>query len=85
MFESDMSCFYGFPGISLMRVFDENWCMDLIGAFPGVVAFGVTLPFDQILQGLAMPLSPVSVDLFHLIFFFPINQIRGWSGKVGSM
>jgi hypothetical protein len=58
-----------------MIMFDENWCMDLISIFSGVVAFRVALPFDEILQGLVMPPSPVAVDLFHFIFFFPINQI----------
>jgi hypothetical protein len=41
--------FYGFLGSSSMIKFDEGWCVDLIGVFPGVVALGVALPFDQIL------------------------------------
>jgi hypothetical protein len=67
--------------------FDEGRCMDLIGIFlfPGVVTFGIALPFDQVLQGLAMPPSLVSMDLFYFIFLFSINEIRRWSGKVGSM
>jgi hypothetical protein len=32
-----------------MIEFDELGRMDLIGAFPGVVTFGVTFPFNQIL------------------------------------
>jgi hypothetical protein len=32
-----------------MIEFDEGWCVDLIGIFPGVVAFRVSFPFDQIL------------------------------------
>jgi hypothetical protein len=32
-----------------MIKFDELGCMDLIGAFLGVVTFGVALPFDQVL------------------------------------
>jgi hypothetical protein len=68
-----------------MIEFDERGGMDLIGIFPGVVAFGVTLPFDQILQGLAVPPSPVCVDLFHFILHFSINQIRGRSREVGAV
>ena len=60
-----------------MIVFDEHGGMDLISVFPGVVTSGVTLPFDQVLQGFAASLSPLCVDLFYFIFFFSINQI-GW-------
>jgi hypothetical protein len=65
-----------------MIEFDECGGMDLIGVFPGVVASRVTLPFDQILQGFAVPPSPMCVDLFHFILFFSINQIRWGSGEV---
>jgi hypothetical protein len=85
VFKPGMVCFYALQGISLMVMFDENWCMDLIGIFPGVVAFRVTLPFDEILQGLAMSPSPMATDLFHFIFFLSINQIRGRLGEVWPM
>jgi hypothetical protein len=68
-----------------MIKFDEFWCVDLIGVFPGVVAFRVAFPFDQILQGLGPPPGPMGTDLFHFILFFSINQIRWWSGKVGTV
>jgi hypothetical protein len=73
MFESDTSCFYRLQSVSLMIAFDEDWHMDLIGVFPGVITFRVALPFDQILQGLAMSPSPVGMNLFHFIFVFSIN------------
>jgi hypothetical protein len=85
MFKSNTSCIYGFQSVSLMVVSDEDWHVDLISVFSGVVAFRVTLPFDQILQGLAMSPSPVSADLFHFIFLFSINQIRGRSGEVRTV
>ena len=56
-----------------MIKFDEVGCVDLIGVFPGVVAFRVSLPFDQILQGLAPPPGPMGTYLFHFIFCFPIS------------
>jgi hypothetical protein len=65
--------------------FDERGGMDLIGIFPSVVTFGVTLPFDQVLQGLVAPPSLVHADLFHFILLFSINQIRGRSCEVGAM
>jgi hypothetical protein len=68
-----------------MIEFDESGCMDLIGIFPSVVTLGVTLSFDEVLQGFAAPSSPMAADLFYLVFFFAINQIRGRSGKVWSV
>jgi hypothetical protein len=32
-----------------MIEFDEVGSMNLVSAFPGIVTFGVSLPFDQIL------------------------------------
>jgi hypothetical protein len=68
-----------------MIKFDEDGCVDLIGIFPSVVTFRVTLPFDEVLQGFVMSPSPVAVDLFHFVFFIAINQIRGRSGEIWSM
>jgi hypothetical protein len=68
-----------------MIEFDECGGMDLIDVLPSVVAFGVTFPLDQILQAFAAPPSPVCVDLFHFVFFFSTNQIRGRSYEVWAM
>ena len=68
-----------------MIEFDEHGHMNLIGIFPGVVAFGVSLPFDQILQGLALPPGLVGTYLFHFVFFFSINQVQWRSGEVWSV
>jgi hypothetical protein len=78
-------CFYLTSRISLVIEFDEDWCMDLIGVFPGVVAFRVTLPFDQILQSFLMSPCSMGTDLLHFIFLFSINQIRGRSCEVWFM
>ena len=56
-----------------MVEFDECGGMVLIGVLLSVVAFRVTFPFDQILQGLVTSPSPVTTDLLHLIFFFSVN------------
>jgi hypothetical protein len=65
--------------------FDELRRMDLIGVFPGVVAFGVACPFDQVLQSFGLPPGPMGMDLFYFVFFFSINQIRWRSGEVWAM
>jgi hypothetical protein len=84
-FKSDSPSFYAIQSVNLVIEFDEDWCMNLIGVFPSVVTFRVPFPFDQILSGLLMSLFLMSMDLLHLIFFFPINQVRGRSCEVGSM
>jgi hypothetical protein len=68
-----------------MIEFDEFWCVDLIGVFPGVVAFGVAQPLDQILRSFGPPPGPVGSDLFHFVFFFSINQIWWRSGEVWAV
>ena len=68
-----------------MIKFDEGWHVDLIGVFPSVVAFRITFPFDQILQGLMLPPGPVGMYLLHFVFLFSINQIWWRSGEVGAM
>jgi hypothetical protein len=83
--KSDSLSFYAIQGVSLVIEFDESWCMDLIGIFPSVVAFGIPFPFDQILQGLVASPFLMGTDLFHLVFFFSINQIRRRSCEVWSV
>jgi hypothetical protein len=85
MSDSNAVCFCSFQSISSVIEFDEDGCMDLISVFPSVITFGVTLPFDEILQSFVTSPSPVATDLFYFIFFFAINQIRGRSGEVWSM
>jgi hypothetical protein len=65
--------------------FDELGRMNLIGAFPDVVALRVALPFDQVLQGLGPPPGPMGTYLLHFVLLFSINQIWWRSGKVRAM
>jgi hypothetical protein len=79
------SGFYTMTGQRPLVKFDEFGRVNLIGIFPSVVAFGVALPFDQILPGLGPPPGPMGTYLLHFIFFFPINQVRWRSGKVWAV
>jgi hypothetical protein len=45
--------------------------------FPGVVAVGIALPFDQILELPASTLEPVIDDGLHFVLFFASDQV-GW-------
>ena len=68
-----------------MIEFDELGRVDLIGVFPGVVAFGVIFPFDEVLESSSPAVTSMTLDLIHFIFFFPINQIRRRSGEVWAV
>jgi len=68
-----------------MIEFDEIWCMDLIGIFPSIVAFGIPLPFDEILECSGASMTSVAFDQLHFIFRFSINQVRWWSGEIGAV
>jgi len=65
--------------------FDEVRCMDLISVFPSIVAFGVALPFDEILERPQPSIMLVASYQLHFVFCFSINQIRRWLGKVGAV
>jgi hypothetical protein len=64
---------------------EEIWGVNLRSRFPGIVAFGVSFPFDQILQCSGSSQTSVASDALNFKLFFAINQIRGWSRKVWSV
>ena len=68
-----------------MIEFDELWGMHLVSWLPGVVTFRVSFPFDEILELPGPAMTSVVDDALHLILFFSVNQVRWWSGKVGSV
>jgi hypothetical protein len=67
------SPFYPLERVASVIEFDEVWGVCLIGVFPSVVAFGVSFPFDEVLELSRLSLTPVAFDLLHFIFLFPIN------------
>jgi hypothetical protein len=77
--------FYLMEWVPPMIEFDEVRHVNLISVFPGVVAFGVSFPFDEILQGFAMSLMLVGMDLIHFILLFSFDQVRRGLGKVWAM
>jgi len=42
--------FYPLERVSFVIKFDEVGCMDLIGVFPSIVTFGISFPFDEVLE-----------------------------------
>ncbi len=59
--------------------------MDLISWFPCVVAFGVSLPFDQVLKPFRPSEVSVCDDSFDFVLLFSVNEIRRWSGEVWAV
>ncbi len=64
---------------------DEIRGMDLISGFPCIVAFGIPLPFDQVLKSFCSSELSVCDDSFDFVFLFSVNEVRGWSGKVWTV
>jgi len=54
--------FYALKGVSFVIKFDEVRGVGLIGIFPGVVAFGVSFPFDEILELSRSSMTSVAFD-----------------------
>ncbi len=59
--------------------------MNLVCRFPCVVTFGVSLPFDEVLQSFLPSELSVCDDSFHFVFFLSINKVRRWSGEVWAV
>ena len=53
--------------------------------FPHVVAFGVTEPFDQVLQLSSPPLTSVAADGLDFILFSSSHEVRWRPGVVFSV
>jgi len=81
----EVSSFYPLERVAFVIKFDEVGRMDLIGIFPGIVAFGVSLPFDEVLELSGPSITSVAFDQLHFVFRFSINQIRWRSGEIGAV
>ena len=68
-----------------MIKFDEFRGMHLVSWFPCVITFGVSFPFDEILESSGPAMTSVVNNPLHFVFFFLIDQVRWWMGEVRSM
>ena len=68
-----------------MIKFDQVGGVYLISWFPCVVAFRVSLPFDEVLEPSSLPVMTVIDNTLHFIFFFSVDKVRWWSRKVRSV
>ena len=68
-----------------MIEFDELGRMHLVSWFPCIVTFGVSFPFDEVLEPSGPAMTSVVNNVLHFIFLFTIDQVRWWSGEVGPV
>jgi len=82
-----------------MRCGGEGWSKEMVGELifhqdflsifkatrrlPGVVANGISFPFDKIPVSSAPHL--VVRDCFYFVFFFALDEIRGWFHEIGAV
>jgi hypothetical protein len=59
--------------------------MHLVCWFPCVVRVWVSLPFEEILQGLSSPMEAVINDSLDLVLVFAFDQFRGWFDVIGAV
>jgi len=57
----------------------------LVSWLPGVIAFRVALPFEEILELLSSTMTSVAPYLLHLILRFSCDKVRWRSGVVRSV
>ena len=59
--------------------------MQVVPVDPLIFRFRVPFPFDQVLHLAPSSKSVRLEDLFDFVFFFSIDKVRRWSGKVRSV
>ena len=77
--------FYAFQGLALVILPKEIQGIHLVSWFPGVVTFRVTLPLYEVLEDSGTSVMSVISNLFYLVLFFIINQVRWGMGVVWTV
>jgi len=57
----------------------------MVHGFPSVVALGVALPLDEVLQLSFLPMTLVAPDGLDFVLFLVVDKVRWWPGIVFSM
>ena len=68
-----------------MILLKEIQGIHLVSWFPGVVTFGVAPPLYEILEHSGMSVVLMIPNLFYLVLFFIIDQVRWGSGVIWTM
>ena len=71
--------FYVFERGATMVCLHKVWTLKVAYWLPRVVAFGVALPLDEVLQRFLPPLTSVAANGLDFILFYVIDKVRWWS------
>ena len=80
-----LGSFYASEGDAVMICLHQVWTLEVAYWFPRVVAFGVALPLDEVLQRFLPPLTSVAANVLDLVLFFVIHEVWGWSRIIGPV
>ncbi len=72
-------------GSCRLIMLDKFRGMNLISWFPCVVAFGVSFPFNEVLQLFRSSKLSVCDDSLNFVFLFSVDKVRRWSGEVWAV
>jgi hypothetical protein len=59
--------------------------LKMVSWFPGVIAFGISLPLYEIFQLSFLSMTLVAAEGLDFILFFIVDKVRWWLGEVFSM
>ena len=71
--------------VSSVILLHEFWGIDVLFGLPSIIAHGVSLPLDQVLQLLATSEVPVIHDTFYFELFFSVDKVRWGTREVWSV
>src|SRR5712692_9031445 len=72
-------------GIALMILLEKVWSVNVLGWFPSVIAFRVPFPLHKVLEHSRLPMTSVVDQVFNLVFFSPLDQVRWRLQEIGAM
>ena len=64
---------------------NQFWGKCLFHWFPGIIYFGVYLPFDKVLKSPCSPMMSMICDSFHFKLLFASYQVRWGPCVVGAV
>jgi hypothetical protein len=74
-----------FERAPLVVLFNQRGGVYLGGRFPRVVCVWISLPLEEILQGLPSSVQAVINDGLDLVLVFTLDQFGGWLDVVGAV
>ena len=67
---------YKLQGVTLMIFLEHLWGLDVLDGLPGVVAFGVPLPLDQVLEFPSPAVTAMVSNCLDFVLLLIIDKVR---------